>query len=239
MSPSEPDVEELTRAEALRERLLMLMDQANSNAMREGLPNELIVAADFAVCAFIDEVLLSYAFWRDQAGWLKKPLQFVRHGTATAGEDFYRLLDGLLEEAGKKCPAIPPVNSQNPSKPPNGKEAAASNHIGATLEIFALCLVQGFTGMFYDNPKAIRKRLDEIGRFVPAVSCPGQFITALSEKTARPGPLKRRLNLFPGFTLLDWALWLIPLVLTALLYHMCRIKVEHLLQVVLRGIVQS
>jgi type VI protein secretion system component VasF len=233
---SGPEEENLARADALRERVLVLMDRAGRAAMQAGIPNDLVEAADFAVCAFIDELLLSSASWRGRLDWMKQPLQFTRHGTATAGEDFYRLLDGLLEEADRHAAFAPPGEVQNSAGPPVREHASAHNPLYAVLEIFALCLAQGFTGMLYGNPKAVRERLDSIGRFTPALSgraAPIFFTPA--EKAEEREVVRKGANLFRRFDLLDLGLWIVPLLLTALLYRVCETRLDRLLQPFVQG----
>ena len=222
-------------AEALRERLLALLDRADRTAAQAGIPADLVEAADFAASAFIDEVLLSSVSWRGRMDWLQKPLQFVRHGTATAGEDFYRLLDSLLEQAAAKAPFAPLAEALDAAGQPR-EDADARSPLHAILEIFALCLAQGFTGMFYDDPKAIRDRLDKIGRFVPAVNRrAAPFFFAPADKTGKRRPMRHGADLVRRFDLLDLGLWLVPPVLTLLLYYVCQIRLDRLLHTFLQG----
>jgi type VI protein secretion system component VasF len=272
---SGPGGEDLTRAETLRTHLLALLDRANRAAIHAGISADLVEAADFAACAFIDELLLSSAVWRGRMDWQQKPLQFSRHGTATAGEDFYRLLDALLEQADTKAPIAPSNevreigvgglaaavgrgfasstdgdSSDCPPSSDNLKRKMPRNEAGqpvreiaetwsplsAVLEVFALCLAQGFTGMFYDNPGAIRERLDKIGRFVPAVNRRAEPIFfAPAEKVEKPRALWNGAGLIRRFDLLDLLLWIIPPVVTLLLYYLCRTRLDRLLQAFLQG----
>lgn len=227
--------EDLTKADALRERLITLMDRADRSAAQAGMPGDLVEAADFAVCAFIDETLLSSASWRGRTEWLKKPLQFTRHGTATAGEDFYRVLDSLLEEAEKKAPFL--ARSEEEAEDARKREDAdARNPLYAVLEIFALCLAQGFTGMFYNNREAIQNELDKIGRFVPAVKRRAEsFSFSPAGESEKQGALRRTTDLIRRFDFLDWALWIIPPALTALLYVLCETRLDEFLQAFLHG----
>lgn len=223
-------------AEDLRERLIALLDRAGRAAAQAGISADLVEAADFAACAFIDELLISSASWRGRMDWLQKPLQCVRHGTATAGEDFYRLLDSLLEQAAAKAPLAPQAATLDVAGQPLREDADARSPLHAILEIFALCLAQGFTGMYYDDPKAIRDRLDRIGRFVPAVSRRAEpFFFAPAEKTEQRGPMRRGADLIRRFDLLDLGLWLVPTVLTLLLYYVCRTRLDRLLHTFLQG----
>lgn len=239
-SPETPEQdtggEDMALADVLRERLTALMDKADRTAAQTGMPNDLIEAADFAACAFIDEALLSSAAWSGRMDWLKKPLQFSRHGTATAGEDFYRVLDSLLEQAEKKASVPPPSGEWEIADPHVAEEADAQNPLHAVLEIYALCLAQGFTGMFYSDPKAIQDRLEAIGRFVPAVRHRAEpFFFAPAAKGEKQGALRGALDLLRRFDPLDWALWILPPVVTALLYGICVTRLDQFLQPFLQG----
>jgi len=236
---SGPGSEDATKPETLRERLLVLLDRADKAAIQTGISDDLVEAADFAVCAFIDEALLSSVSWRGRMDWMQRPLQFERHGTATAGEDFYRLLDSLLEQADIKAPLAPPPEALDAVGQSVRESAYLRNPLYAILEIFALCLAQGFTGMFYDNPKAIRDRLDKIGRFVPAVSRRAEpFFLAPAGMVKERGPLRSGADLIRRFDPLDAVLWIFPPVLTLLLYSVCQIRLDRVLQAFLQGGVQ-
>ncbi|MCL1916659.1 MAG: DotU family type IV/VI secretion system protein [Desulfovibrionaceae bacterium] len=234
MAQSGPDGEALAEAEALRERLLALLDRAGRAATQAGLSAVLVEAADFAVCAFIDEILLSSPAWPGRMDWMQKPLQIARHGTATAGEDFYRLLDSLLEQADTEAPIGHEV--WDADEPPLRNSGEAQNPLCAVLEIYALCLAQGFTGMFYDDPEAVRNRLDKIGRFVPAVHRrAAPFFFEPAEKAEARKPLWSRADLIRRFDPLDLALWSVPPVLTLLLYYVCQTRLDRLLRIFLQG----
>ena len=223
--------EELLHPDMLRERLILLLDQARRAAVQEGMPPELAEAADFAVCAFIDEVLLSSTLWTGRLNWLKKPLQLQRHSTATAGEDFYALLNSLLEQAAGKAPVAGPGGA--------GQEENANREYGAivaVLEIFALCLTQGFTGMHYANLDAIDAQLDKIGRFVPALGRSGKISLPKPEAAQGAKSLSRGGELLRRFDILDIALWVAPLLITLLIYHACRSRLDELLHAFLQGV---
>jgi type VI protein secretion system component VasF len=212
------------------------MDRADKTAAQAGMPHNLVAAADFAVCAFIDEALLSSVPWRGQMDWLKNPLQLARYGKATAGEDFYRLLDALLKKAEEEDPAAAPPQARNPDGTMAVWETGVSDPLRAALEIFALCLAQGFAGMLYGNPKTIRDRLDQIGRFVPSVARRDGPLFLEPGRVRGRGPLRRMADLIRRFDPLDWVLWIVPPLLTALLYSVCAMRLDQLLQPLLQGI---
>jgi type VI secretion system protein ImpK len=226
-APAEEDGADPPRPETVRERLMSLVTQAVNRAVREGLPQKYARTADFAVCAFLDELLLSSS-WRGREQWMQNPLQLERHGTATAGEDFYHILDFLLQEADKH-------ESASGRQPAEQDERA---FLAAVLEIFALCLFQGFSGMLYDDEARIRGLLQRIGRYVPAVARKVSSLTLAPD----PEPIRKK-NFFPlanlirRYDLLDYVLWLVPLAATALLYFVCRSRLDVLLQNYLGGTV--
>lgn len=234
-APGAEDAEEdLGRADVLRERLAALLDRADRAAVQAGIPKNAVEAADFAVCAFIDEALLSSTAWGGRDKWLTKPIQFVRHGTATAGEDFYRILDSLLEETENSA-AVSLVAAGDAEAAPAPEEDGTPDPRRAALEVFALCLAQGFTGMYYGDPSAIRDRLERIGRFIPAVAPFDAPFHFPAEKKTERGPLRAAADLFRRFDPLDWFLWLIPPALTALFYLLCEARLDELLEPFLQG----
>jgi type VI secretion system protein ImpK len=225
--------EDLTQAPVLRERLVRLLDEAVRRAMANGLVRDHAGTADFAVCAFIDEILLSSA-WKGREEWLRNPLQFARHTTATAGEDFYRILDALLQKAGE----TPPLDMARPGRADGQVAGETPPMLRAVLEIFAICLTRGFTGMFFNDRAAIRDRLTAIGRFVPelaralaAEDAARLFPAAYPDAPSRRNPLNR-LRRFDG---LDWLLWLAPPLVVAGLSYVYKARLDALLGALAEG----
>jgi type VI secretion system protein ImpK len=216
--------EDLTRAPVLRDRITRLLDEAVRRSVADGIDRDLAETADFAVCAFIDEILLTSG-WKDREEWMRVPLQYTRHNTATAGEDFYPVLDALLQRAEELMPyAVTPAA-------PAGQEddRAGQRALAAVLEVFALCLSQGFTGMLFNDEAAIRARLDKIGQFVPVVrhglnALDGArlFPAAYPRAPARKDPLNR----LRRFDALDWLLWIVPPLAVAVLYHVYDLRLD-------------
>jgi type VI protein secretion system component VasF len=240
------DTEDLTRARNLKARLLSLLDEAHRLAVANGLPPEYADTADFAVCAFIDETLLSSG-WSGRTEWMARPLQLERHATGTAGEDFYRILDGLLEKtehialpglssAAGTLPAPAPVQSgpkgyaPDAASPPDEPESfTAGKALENTLEIFALCLAQGFTGMYFHDADAVRSYLRKIGRLVPSVGA-GRDPEGEALFAPVPGAAPRASSsLLLRFDVLDWLLWLAPIGITAVLHHICGSRLDGML----------
>lgn len=212
-----------------------LLDAAKDRALLAGYAPDYVEAADFAVCALLDETLLSSS-WPGREEWLLRPLQRIRHATATAGEDFYAILDSLLEKANAENLRMEPEeNAQTANGPRAEKSERAA--LAAALEVFALCLSQGFTGMHFHNPAAVREKLRAIARLLPdlkeMISPDGRPLFCASQpKEAAP----RRRDLFRlRFDALDWLLWLLPPLVVIALYYVYSSRLDKLVETVLAG----
>jgi type VI secretion system protein ImpK len=225
--------EDLTQAPVLRKRLVSLLNQAVRLAIADGLDREYAETADFAVCAFIDEILLS-SDWKGREEWMSSPLQLLRHDTATAGEDFYRILDVLLQKAGETLPR----DILSPARVGQEEDTPEQTMLNTVLEIFALCLTQGFSGMLFNDTAAIRDKLNAISRFVPEILDGLKakddslfFPAAYPDAPARKPPFGN-LRRFDG---LDWLLWLTPLFVVGLLYYFYDMRLNALLNALTGG----
>ncbi|MDR1241856.1 MAG: DotU family type IV/VI secretion system protein [Deltaproteobacteria bacterium] len=226
---------DLTRAPTLHGCLVSLLDGAARRCTADGLSREYAETADFAVCAFIDEILLSSA-WAGRREWMDNPLQLVRHDTATAGEEFYRVLDLLLEKAEKLMPGggMSLFGVQNPQWKENTEQRA----LQTVLEIFALCLTQGFTGRLFGNAAAITEKLVKIGRFVPPLKLGQELETSAEGFPAARTAASLRKNSFAGlrrYDFLDVLLWLTPPLVTGLAYYLYDSRLNLLLEAFTKG----
>jgi len=70
------------------------MATADAAARSEGLDGEEFDLARFAVCAWIDEAILSSS-WEEKNTWLKEQLQRIHYATTDAGEEFFTRLTAL------------------------------------------------------------------------------------------------------------------------------------------------
>jgi hypothetical protein len=226
---------DLTRAQTLHGRLVSLLDEAVRRSIEDGLPREYAETADFAVCAFLDEILLSSA-WQGRLEWMSKPLQLSRHDTATAGEDFYRILDGLLEKGEKSMPAgAMPLSIRQVAQ---REENTEQRPLKTVLEIFALCLVQGFTGMLFDDDAAINAKLAKIGRFVPLLGLGRELKPGAEFFPVVRADAAARKNSFAGLLrhdFLDWLLWLTPPLAAGLMYYLYDSRLNALLEAFTKG----
>jgi type VI secretion system protein ImpK len=78
----------------VRERVVQLLTRSERCVELGQVPREDFDMARFAVCAWVDEVLLSSA-WEQKHLWLREQLQRVYFGTTDAGEEFFQRLNGL------------------------------------------------------------------------------------------------------------------------------------------------
>ena len=85
-----------------------------------GVPNEIVLAARYALCAALDEAVLSTP-WGAQSEWAQQPLLVALHREAWGGEKFFEMLDRI---------------SQDPAR-----------HIDL-MELQYLCLAFGFAGKY-------------------------------------------------------------------------------------------
>ncbi|ANA41317.1 type VI secretion system protein ImpK [Geobacter anodireducens] len=78
----------------IRGEIERFMAAADAAARSEGLDREEFDLARFAVCAWIDESILSSA-WEEKNTWLKEQLQRIHYATTDAGEEFFTRLTAL------------------------------------------------------------------------------------------------------------------------------------------------
>src|SRR5688572_26960810 len=89
-------------------------------ARSSGVPNETVLAARYALCAALDEAVLSTP-WGAQGEWAQQPLLVALHREAWGGEKFFEMLDRI---------------SQDPNR-----------HIDL-MELQYLCIALGFNGKY-------------------------------------------------------------------------------------------
>lgn len=80
--------------EQVRGTVVRLLAQSESCVDQGHFPREDFDQARFAVCAWVDEMLLSSA-WEQKHLWLREQLQRTYFSTTGAGEEFFERLDGL------------------------------------------------------------------------------------------------------------------------------------------------
>ncbi len=74
--------------------VLRLLSQSEE-CVRKGLfPQEEYDQARFAICAWVDEAILSSG-WKEKAQWQREPLQRLYYRTTEAGEEFFERLNAV------------------------------------------------------------------------------------------------------------------------------------------------
>lgn len=121
--------------EGLKNRVNELFARFEHGARTEGIDNEKINMAKFALIAFLDETIISSS-WSKKDSWLSEPLQLKLFETFNAGEEFFDNLNKLRQRtSGNKD----------------------------VLEIFFLCLTLGFKGKYQlQSPESLRRIIDDL-----------------------------------------------------------------------------
>lgn len=78
----------------VRREVDLLLAAAEGSVRRESIPRDDFELARFAVCAWIDEAVLSSP-WAEKGLWLREQLQRLHYSTTDGGEEFFRRLDSL------------------------------------------------------------------------------------------------------------------------------------------------
>jgi type VI secretion system protein ImpK len=104
----------------LRRHTLDEIRRFEERARAAGIANETVLAARYALCAALDEAVLSTP-WGAQSEWAQQPLLVALHREAWGGEKFFEMLDRI---------------SQDPNR-----------HIDL-MELQYLCIAFGFTGKY-------------------------------------------------------------------------------------------
>jgi len=152
----------LVNADMFRRRTKEALAEVTREAMKRSYAAEHTIETDFAMVAFLDEVILTS---KDPAreDWVRKPLQEELFNLSTAGEMFFTRVERLLQR-------------------PDTSELADM------LEIYYLCILLGFEGQYATRSKAelhlladrVRQRIERIRgsdpRFAPAGILPGDPI---------------------------------------------------------------
>jgi type VI secretion system protein ImpK len=85
---------DLPSPDELQRRVGEMFDRMSRKCRELGIPEEDVVDAKYAICAFLDEQVLASA-WPGRKYWVTRPLQLVYFNENTAGEGFFVRLDAL------------------------------------------------------------------------------------------------------------------------------------------------
>ena len=102
------------------ERIERFLADLDRDALTHGVAREDVIAAKYAFCAALDEVVLRSSYQLRQL-WETQPLQLKEFGDQLAGEHFFDRLELLRAQGGARLHA---------------------------LEVFHLCLLLGFEGRY-------------------------------------------------------------------------------------------
>ena len=116
-------------AEAMRQKIDEQFRGLETKARQADVPQEDVQQAKYAICAFIDEMILTSS-WALKESWADKPLQLEYFNDFSAGEEFYNKVDQL--RGAKK---------------------------NAVLEVYYLCLALGFRGKYVDLQGMEKKKV--------------------------------------------------------------------------------
>lgn len=181
---------EFGEEEALRKRVSELFTAMESLAKNLELSSDDVRDAKYALCAFIDEIILtSNAPFRDS--WAGRPLQLEYFNDFSAGEEFYNKLATLRE----------------------------SNRTDA-LDVYYTCLALGFRGKYADlsGEEKIKTLLADVSAKLAAASSkePKSLYQKFEEKVELP-QVARRVPVWTVSTLAFLVLMLVFLVFSGCL----------------------
>jgi type VI secretion system protein ImpK len=111
-----------------------MFDRFESNGRNNGIDNEKIRLAKFALVGFLDETIIS-SDWAEKDEWLSEPLQIKLFDTFNAGEEFFTYMSNLRQRT------------------------SANKDV---LEIYYLCLSLGFKGKYQlQSPENLRRIIND------------------------------------------------------------------------------
>lgn len=116
----------------VREQMTSLLKQFRVEAERAGYGGELVRQAHYALCAFVDEVVLATP-WGSQSRWQEQSLLSAFHRQTWGGEEFFNIIEA--------------------------NEVDAARNIDL-LELLYVLLTQGFEGAYATRPNG-RELLDK------------------------------------------------------------------------------
>ena len=157
-------------AEALRQKVDEQFRALESKARQADVPAEDVTQAKYAVCAFIDEMILT-SNWGLKDSWADKPLQLAYFNDFSAGEEFYNKVETL--RAAKKA---------------------------SVLEVYYICLALGFRGKYVDLQGMEKKkvRMDSMLREIRGTA-PAPGAGGLSGSWQPPDALPGIVKNFPAW----------------------------------------
>ncbi len=111
--------------DGLRRRMADAMREFEQRALATGLDSRSLRAARYALCATVDDVVLSTP-WGGHSAWTQQSLTSLFHNEVSGGERFFEILEQMERELGRHA---------------------------AVVELMYLCLSLGFEGRFRVMPR--------------------------------------------------------------------------------------
>ncbi len=159
--------QQIANADGFRRRMMEALAEVNREAVKRNYAKEHTIETDFAIVAFLDEVVLnSHDPCRNE--WAQKPLQDELFNVSVAGELFFTRVEKLLSRQD-------------------------SPELADMLEVFFLCLLLGFEGKYSVGGRSelhllmdrVRQRIERIRGLDPRLSPHGDIP---AEVIAAPPP---------------------------------------------------
>ena len=91
--------------ERLRNAMVKAIKQFETDALSTGLDTRSLRAARYAMCATIDDMVLSTP-WGMQSSWVQHSLTSVFHGEVIGGERFFDILEKMQADMGHNAPVV-------------------------------------------------------------------------------------------------------------------------------------
>jgi type VI secretion system protein ImpK len=94
-----PDVD------SLRVAMVAAMRRFESEALATGMDTRSLRAARYALCATIDDLVLSTP-WGSASSWAQQSMTSIFHNEVTGGERFFEILDQMQQDLGHHAPVV-------------------------------------------------------------------------------------------------------------------------------------
>lgn len=95
----QPDIDHLRRA------MIAAMRRFEVDAIATGMDTRALRAARYALCATIDDIILSTP-WGKASSWVQQSMTSIFHNEVTGGERFYEILQQMQEDLGHHEPVV-------------------------------------------------------------------------------------------------------------------------------------
>lgn len=92
-------------ADRLRNAMIKAIRTFETDALATGLDTRSLRAARYALCATIDDLVLSTP-WGMQSSWTQHSLTSVFHGEVIGGERFFDILEKMQQDMGHNAPVV-------------------------------------------------------------------------------------------------------------------------------------